>query len=188
MRCKVDKVEIGVDDGSKGDMQIPKGKIVLSGHGTASNYLRELQPDDYVNVTVDYALKNNPGINSTVIRNVVSGWNIILNQNNILDYYNDEDGLESANHPRTTVGYSADKTYVFFTIAEGRNPTRENPTISAGVSTKELAQVMQYLGATDAVNLDGGGSSCLVIDKETKNFCSDGSQRAVINGLTIVRR
>jgi exopolysaccharide biosynthesis protein len=47
---------------------------------------------------------------------------------------------------------------------------------------------MQYLGATDAINLDGGGSSCLMIGNQTKNVLSDGSQRAVCNGLAIIKK
>ena len=182
VRCRVEKIS------TAGNMEIPKGYIVLSGHGTANQYISTLKTGDYVNVTVDYALKSFPKISTANIRNVVSGWNIILNENEIMDYFNNADGLESLNHPRTGVGYSADEAYVYFTVVEGRNPTQANPTISAGVSTKELAQVMQYFGAAHAINLDGGGSTCLVIDKETMNFCSDGSQRAVADGLAIIKR
>jgi exopolysaccharide biosynthesis protein len=67
-------------------------------------------------------------------------------------------------------------------VVEGRYAT------SAGVSTKELAQIMQYFGVAYAINLDGGGSSCMMIDKETKNVCSDGSQRAVADGLAIIKK
>ena len=187
VRCKVDKIE---RSGGKGSMEIPQGRIVLSGHGIANTFLNVLQVGDYLNVTVDFSLKSDPSITSTTIRNVVSGWNIILSNNNVMDFFNNEGGLESNNHPRTAVGYSADKNYVYFTIVEGRNPTQANPTISAGVSTKELAQVMQYLGAANAINLDGGGSSCMVVDKKAVNFLSDPGnvQRAVADGLAIIKK
>ena len=182
VRCKVEQVA------TQGNMEIPKGKIVLSGHGTAHTYMSTLQADDYVSVTVDYALKTKPEITSATIRNVVSGWNIILNQNNIVPPPGWEAAIEDNSHPRTCVGFTNDKKYVFFTVVEGRNPTQANPDISAGVSTTELAQVMQYFGAQNAINLDGGGSSCIMIDKETKNFLSDGAQRAVADGLAIIKK
>ena len=183
VRCRVDKVESG-----KGNMEIPQGKFVLSGNSSANTFLSTLQTGDYINVSLDYTLKNDPNVSFSSLGNIISGWNIILSDNQVQEYYRDEGSLLSSNQPRTSVGYSADKNYVFFTIVEGRNPTTANPTISAGVNTKELAQIMQYLGAANAINLDGGGSSCLVIDKETKNFCSDGSQRAVADGLAIIKK
>ena len=183
VRCRVEKIETG-----KGNMEIPKGKFVLSGNSKASTFLSTLQVGDYVNVSLNYSLENHPDVSFSSLDNIISGWNIILSNNEVQEYYRNEASLLSANHPRTSVGYSADGKYIFFTVVEGRNPTQASPTISAGVNTKELAQVMQYLGAANAINLDGGGSSCIMIDKETKNFCSDGSQRAVADGLAIIKK
>ena len=179
-------VETKTTSGFGGNMTIPEGKIVLSGHGVASDYLTDnLQTDDEVKVTVDYALQSDPEINSTVIRNAVAGYNIILKDNVIINPGTPE-ALLTDNHPRTAVGFSANREYVYFVVVEGRNPSTENPSISAGVSTNELAQIMQYFGAANAVNLDGGGSSCLTIGAEAKNYLSDGAQRAVCNGLAII--
>jgi hypothetical protein len=178
VRCDVEQKE---PMGGKGNMAIPKGKIVLSGNGTANTYLtNNLQVGDEVEVTIDYTLASSPAINSAVIRNAVSGSNIILKNNEALEPPSSED-LYTGKHPRTAVGFSAAKDFVYFVVVEGRH------TGSVGVSTKELAQVMQYLGATDAINLDGGGSSCLMVDKTTKNVLSDGAQRAVCNGLAIIK-
>jgi hypothetical protein len=177
VRCNIERKE---PMSGKGNMVIPKGKIVLSGNGTANTYLtNNLYAGEEVEVTVDYAISGAPEMNSTMIRNVVSGSNIILRSNEVLEP--PAESLYTANHPRTAVGYSAQKDFVYFVIVEGRYAG------SVGVSTKELAQVMQYLGATDAINLDGGGSSCLMIGKTTKNVLSDGSQRAVCNGLAIIK-
>jgi hypothetical protein len=178
VRCKVEQVE---PMSNKGNMAIPKGKIVLSGNGTANTYLSgNLQVNDEVEVTVDYTLTNSPGINSTSIRNAVAGTNIVLKNNAVLQPPNES--FYTGNEPRTAVGYSAQKDFVYFVVVDGRKPGT-----SVGVSTMELAQVMQYLGATDAINLDGGGSSCLMVGTTTKNVPSDGSQRAVCNGLAIIK-
>jgi len=181
VRCKVVSVS------TAGNAVIPKGGIVLSGHGTAnSSFLNALQPNDYVSVTADYYLMNEPTITSTTIRNIVNGWSIILSKNEVQDYYrwNNDSSIEPQNHPRTAVGFTDDKKYVYFTVVEGREPG-----VSVGVTTKELAQVMQYFGATNAINLDGGGSSCMVVDKQAKNTIIGGTwQRPVADGLAIIKK
>jgi hypothetical protein len=173
--CQIDAVEFGV-----GNMAIPKGKIVLSGHGTASAYLANLQTGDDITVTVNYTLNESPGVNSSVVRNAVSGSTIILKNNVVLPPTTDE-GNPYNPYPRTAVGYSAAKHFVFFTVVDGRSLS------SGGVTAEELGQVMQYFGATDAIHLDSGGSSCLMVGSATKNTPSDGVQRAVCNGLAIIK-
>jgi len=83
-------------------------------------------------------------------------------------------------HPRTAFGYSQDKKTSFHCVVDGRG-------ISAGVSTKELAELMMSAGAYEAINLDGGGSSCLYVkDFGPMNTPSDGTERAVANGIFVV--
>jgi hypothetical protein len=59
-------------------------------------------------------------------------------------------------HPRTAAGRTADGALVLL-VVDGRQPE------SRGVSLEELAAIMRDLGAVDALNLDGGGSSSLVV-------------------------
>ncbi|RRN77257.1 hypothetical protein EIM50_20545, partial [Pseudoxanthomonas sp. SGD-10] len=64
---------------------------------------------------------------------------------------------------------------------------------SPGLTLQNLGNIMKSLGATDALNLDGGGSSTFIV-KETdgtysvKNLPSDGSQRRVSNALFLMRK
>jgi len=58
-------------------------------------------------------------------------------------------------HPRTAIGLSADRRWLWVLMAEGRRP--EVP----GVPLTMLAQQLLALGAHNAINLDGGGSSTL---------------------------
>lgn len=79
----------------------------------------------------------------------------------------DEVGKAMASNPRTAIGYLGDNHYVLV-VADGR--TSE----SAGLSLLELAEFMQSLGAVQAYNLDGGGSSTMysggaVINNPTTN-------------------
>jgi hypothetical protein len=59
-------------------------------------------------------------------------------------------------HPRTAAGRTADGALLLL-VVDGRQPE------SRGVSLEELAALMRDLGAVDALNLDGGGSSTLVV-------------------------
>jgi exopolysaccharide biosynthesis protein len=54
----------------------------------------------------------------------------------------------------------------------------------AGLTTGEVARVLLDLGCTEALNLDGGGSTCLLVDGKSTVQESDGSQRPV--GSTIM--
>ncbi len=94
--------------------------------------------------------------------------------------------------PRTAIGISEEKDKVFIMVIDGRNFSYSN-----GMTFTELGQIMQALGAYDAINLDGGGSSAFFIRQDEgfsddrfdlRNWPSDrgGLERPVANGLLIV--
>jgi hypothetical protein len=66
--------------------------------------------------------------------------------------------LRTARHPRTAFGVSADRKRAWMVVVDGRQ------VASAGATLEELAAILRRLGASDAVNLDGGGSSAMVLD------------------------
>jgi hypothetical protein len=70
-------------------------------------------------------------------------------------------------HPRTAVAARADGS-LFFVTVDGRQPGT-----SVGMTLAELTDFLLSLGATDAVNLDGGGSTTMVVRGETVNDTSD---------------
>ena len=61
-------------------------------------------------------------------------------------------------HPRSAVGVSRDGRQLLLMTVDGRQPG-----YSEGLTTAETAERMKQLGAEDALNLDGGGSTTLVI-------------------------
>jgi len=87
-------------------------------------------------------------------------------------------------HPRTAVGVTPDGTIVLL-IVDGRQPETSN-----GASLADLAEILGLLGCSRGINLDGGGSSTLILKEgsnlNTKNSPSAGSLRAVANGLMVV--
>ena len=66
--------------------------------------------------------------------------------------------LKTARHPRTAFGVSADRKRAWMVVVDGRQ------VASAGATLEEMAGILHRLGASDAVNFDGGGSSTLVLD------------------------
>lgn len=82
-------------------------------------------------------------------------------------------------NPRTSVAFNAN--YIYFVVCDGRS------TASAGMTYPELGNwLISNLGAQWATNQDGGGSSTIWVNGQVKNVPSDGSPRAVANGLTMV--
>jgi exopolysaccharide biosynthesis protein len=74
--------------------------------------------------------------------------------------------------PRTAIARLKDNR-VAFIVVDGRS------SVSRGVTLSELADILLSLGAIDAMNLDGGGSSTMVVNGTVANVPSDGVQRAI---------
>ncbi len=111
-------------------------------------------------------------------REVVSGHPTLLVGGTRRD--NNGDALCTARHPRTALGLNAAKDKLYLMVVDGRATGR------AGMTCDELIAQFQGLGVTDAVNLDGGGSSTMwVAGTGVVNYPSDGNQRVVANHLAI---
>ena len=109
---------------------------------------------------------------------VVSGYPVLLTDGDPID--TNYDPLCTDRHPRTAVGFTADRRTLFLVTVDGRASTR------IGMPCDELRSVFISLGATTAINLDGGGSTAMWLASEgVMNFPSDGSQRVVGNHLAI---
>lgn len=118
------------------------------------------------------------------LQTAVGGQYIILKDGKIFDI-----GLGTkfgyTRHPRTAVGFNKNGDLVLL-VVDGRQETLSN-----GASLGDLAGIMKELGCTDALNLDGGGSSTIVIDDGsgqylTMNSPSDGKLRKIQNSLLVL--
>ena len=76
-------------------------------------------------------------------------------------------------HPRTAMGYTKDNKLIVLAV-EGRNPG-----IAEGASLTQLAEIFKGIGCWEALNLDGGGSSCMLVNGKETIKPSDKKQRAV---------
>jgi hypothetical protein len=116
--------------------------------------------------------------------NAISGEEMLVTGGEPIPDLND-----TALHPRTAIGYSKNGRYLYLVVVDGRQPL-----YSEGITLKELADLMIALGAQYAMNLDGGGSSTMVVEGKdgrprTLNSPIDnyipGRERPVANHLGI---
>ncbi|MCH8306088.1 MAG: phosphodiester glycosidase family protein [Candidatus Marinimicrobia bacterium] len=83
-------------------------------------------------------------------------------------------------HPRTAVGYT-EKGELLLVVVDGRQLQ------SRGVGLNELAWIMKSLGAVEALNLDGGGSSSMVVNGVLLNKPAGSSvQRPVMSAIAVI--
>jgi exopolysaccharide biosynthesis protein len=95
---------------------------------------------------------------------------------------------DSELHPRTAVGIDRDSGRVLLLVVDGRSSR------SRGYTLVELARMMRKLGAEDALNLDGGGSSTMAgVGRrgggvKVLNRPSDGAQRHIADAIGVTYR
>lgn len=151
---------------NEGDMDLADDDLVISAQGISANPFSTLQVDDTVSVQINL----NP-FEGEIIE-AIGGSTQFL-----------KDGVITSNweerHPRTAVGFSQDTSTVYFVVVDGRQ------SASIGMMLSEMGQFLINIGATHAINLDGGGSSTLVVQDEVANDPSDGIERSVANALFV---
>jgi len=161
---------------SRGERRaIPAHGAVLVASGVAAYAVRNLKVGDEVTLR----LTMEPSVEG--MREAVSGGPRILRAGEISIENRAErfaDAFATRRHPRTGVGLR-DNTLVLVTV-DGRQPG-----FSAGMTLRELAQLFRDLGCQEAVNLDGGGSTTMVVRDQVVNSPSDGQPRRVANSLAL---
>jgi exopolysaccharide biosynthesis protein len=90
------------------------------------------------------------------------------------------DNMILRRHPRTLAGITKSGKLILATV-DGRRPGT-----TVGASMIEAAKLMLWLGARQAINLDGGGSSAMVVKGKVVNHPSDGVERGVGDALLIL--
>lgn len=115
----------------------------------------------------------------------IGGGPLLIDDGKFVDSYvqelfNGSSGIgPDTDQPRTAIGVTGDNKMITF-VCEGRGMTEG----IHGLTTADVADVLLDLGCVEAINLDGGGSSCMLVCGEKTIKVSDGSERAV--GSTIM--
>ncbi len=166
---KTVKLEVTSTATSTGDREIPDGEYLLVGRGSTLDFVNGLAVGDVVSLTAQAAVD---GVSIVPTELCTANPNILANGVTLQSEGDRGDAV--ARHPRSSIGYSGDKSTMIMMVIDGRS------SISAGVHTMELADMMHYAGADYAVNVDGGGSSTLyTLPLGVRNNPSDGKERAV---------
>ncbi|MBS1812880.1 MAG: phosphodiester glycosidase family protein [Acidobacteria bacterium] len=166
----------------KGSSVIPADGFVISASGTARIALSKLRRGTKVKILAP--------INATpslpfVPEVLLGGGPILLAKGEIQtnpDGFN-PNSFVNARHPRTAIGVRKDGALVLVTV-DGRQPKK-----SVGMTIPELAVLMLELGCEEAMNLDGGGSTTMVIRNKVINNVSDATgERPVSDALIVIAK
>jgi hypothetical protein len=160
--------------------RIPPGAFVLSGSGDAAQFLR-----GSLEVAAPAQVELGLGEGQAL---VTGGGPRLLVRGRVAVAASAEGfappgapGFVASRHPRTLAGVKRDGTLLLVTV-DGRRAGW-----SAGVTLPEAARVMRSLGARNALNLDGGGSSGMVVRGELVSRPSDPSgERGVGDGIFVL--
>lgn len=155
-----------------GSTSIPAGKAVLYGTGANATFLQGLTVGEECTISISNSMPAQSSV--TNIKEALGGSGHFIIQGGEVVISGNPDI-----HPRTFMGISQDRKTVYSVVVDGRW------TGSAGVSLDDEGRILKWLGAWDGINLDGGGSSGMVVNGEYKNHPSDGNERAVGNGMLI---
>ncbi|MCA6096024.1 phosphodiester glycosidase family protein [Streptomyces sp. SCA3-4] len=173
---------------------VPAGATVLAGTGDGAQWLRDhARQGQVLTVTTTVLDRNRRSLTATAGRGVdaVSGGPQLLRGGRVVvpadaEGFNHPDDpgffdyFATHRHPRTLAGVTDDGSLLFVTV-DGRRPG-----YSSGLSFRESAAVMRALGAVDALNLDGGGSTTMVVGGRVVNRPSDSTgPRLMANALVI---
>ncbi|MGA9116951.1 MAG: phosphodiester glycosidase family protein, partial [Bacteroidota bacterium] len=167
----------------RGGTSARAGLILLAAYGGAADTLRaRLKEGEPVSVLLSFRPSPGP------LRELVGGWpRIVRDGRSIFRNQGFPEDPASAifarRHPRTGIGFSRDSSTVFLITVDGRRKG------SAGMSLPEFADLMVRLGVHQGLNLDGGGSTAMVIGRRVANAPSDpAGERAVGSAVLVVQR
>lgn len=168
------KAKVIAKEENVGSMPLAANYAVLSGHGSMQKELNKLNVGDELTLTFEMRLDNE----IVNVAQLIGGDHyaaMILDDGVVSqkDFWNEL-------HPRTGYGVSQTRDTVMMIVVDGRG-------VSKGCTTKVMAEILKHYGAYNAVNWDGGGSSCLYIRPfDQMNNGSDGRERAVTNAMFAV--
>lgn len=160
------------------DALIPPDGVVVSAGGEKASELSQLKLGQ--SVELDYSI-DKPW--DTIRHAVCGGPRLIENGRESINGKEEkfDHSIVHGRHPRTAVAVTFDGD-LLLVVVDGR--TQRN----AGMTLAELSTYLRTLGARHAINLDGGGSSSMIVRGRTVNTPSDGCERRISNGILITNR
>lgn len=140
-----------------GDPVTPNGFSASYGKIYADG-LQDVRPEPTLYITRKGSMEFNHAPNN--IFHAISGDRMLVQSGQIVEGLND-----TVLHPRTAIGINKNGRWLYIIVIDGRQPFYSN-----GATFKELAEIIQDFGAFNAMALDGGGSSTMVMEDESGNL------------------
>lgn len=169
-------------------LPVPDGGFVISAAGAPPAALARLSEGDEISVTFEYAAAiDADGEAWARADDIIGGAGLLMRGGAAITDWTPErlsaPGFVDARHPRTVIGRDRDGDTWLITV-DGRQPDR-----SVGMTLPELVALGERLGLTDALNLDGGGSTTMVVGGEIVNRPSDAlGVRPVSDAIVVLAR
>lgn len=177
-----DKI-VSINKGN-GNTEIPIGGWVISASGQTASQFAEAKTGDRIVFRSAPMLSVNGGwMPLEYVDDIVAGVSRLLSGGRLDISWEREKAAKAfaeARHPRTAVAKLKDGKFLMVTV-DGRQPG-----VSVGMSLQELAEYLLTLGAVDAMNLDGGGSTTMYLDGKVVNKPSDKEGERKIGDAIVV--
>lgn len=172
---------------SAGSSPIPSDGFVLSATGATRQWAREtLRPRTRVRVTAALQPVDRSPTNPWLAAEDILGAGPKLVTGGRVDITTEREKMLATfatdRHPRTAIATLADGR-VLLAVVDGRQPA-----LSIGMSLAELAHLLIELGAVEAMNLDGGGSTTMVVQGNVVNHPSDPTGERPVSDAIVVRK
>ena len=161
-----------------GNSAIPKNGCVVSVHGSAAESFSGVQVGDKAVISQEMSSPWNQAV-------YIMGAGPRLVQNGVVNVTAGDEqfpaDIRYGRAPRSAVAILKNGNYLFG-VVDGRQSS------SRGLTLTDWAKLLVKMGAKDAMNLDGGGSSALVVGGLLQNSPSDGRERSVGSALIITEK
>jgi len=171
-----------------GDSKIPKDGFVISS-GKALEGIFKKQKDSGGKVDIKVELIPYSSGSAGSVRHIIGGGPRLIKAGRVYVSKREEKfkpDIAGTHAARTAVGITADGQLLFVAIDRtARINDKSAVTPSDGMTLEDLSEFLLRLGAVDAVNFDGGGSTTMVLSGEVVNEPANGSEIAVSNAMLI---
>jgi len=172
---------------SEGKTPIPRTGFVLSfGGSRPPDALVSLRPGSRVDLETHYGPADGQPSAWAQAEDIIGGAGLLARDGQFVDDWSAESfnpGFAELRHPRTMIGTRPDGS-VWLVTVDGRQPQ-----LSAGMTLLEVREFARRLGLTNALNLDGGGSTTMWVAGQVLNSPSDAAgPRKVSDALLVMRR
>lgn len=155
----------------EGNSTLRPNEYVLSAHGVMRDALANIKVGDAI--TIEQSI----GKDFTNAK-FAQGAGPLLIKDGLVNVTSTEESflkdIAVGRAPRTAIGITAEKDIILL-VVDGRS------AVSKGVTLMELAGYLKEMGAVNAMNFDGGGSSEMVINRTVMNYPSDNGKERMIS-------